>query len=131
MPAKLRALRGATTLDEDSAEQVDERVRELVGEMLRRNDVGPDALVSVMLTATPDVHSAFPASAARRMGLEDVPLIGAQEMDVTGATPLCIRIMMHVETERGRHELDHVYLHGAQGLRDRGGLGAGAAGRDR
>lgn len=127
MPAKLRALRGATTLDEDSAEQVDERVRELVGEMLRRNAVASEDLVSMLLTASPDVHSAFPASAARRMGLEDVPVIGAQEMDVTGATPLCIRVMMHVETDRARGDIDHVYLHGAQGLRDRGGLGAGAA----
>ena len=132
MPAKLRAVRGATTLEEDSPEQVDARVRELVAEMIERNDLDRDALVSILLTASPDVRSAFPASAARRMGLEDVPVLGAQELDVTGATPLCIRVMMHVETERGRADVDHVYLHGAQGLRDRAGLGAGGAvGRQR
>ena len=120
----MRAVRGATTLDEDSAEQVEARVTELVAQMIERNRLDPADLVSVLLTATPDVHSAFPASAARKMGLDDVPVIGAQELDVSGATPLCIRVMMHVESERSRAEIDHVYLHGAQGLRDRAGLGA-------
>lgn len=124
MAAKLRAVRGATTLDEDSADQVDARVRELVTRMLESNGIDRDDLVSILLTASPDVHSAFPASAARRMGLDDVPVMGAQELDVNGATPLCIRVMMHAESERSRAEIDHVYLHGAQGLRDRGGLGA-------
>ena len=132
MAAKLRAVRGATTLDEDSAGQVDTRVRELMTEMIERNGIDPDDLVSVLLTATPDVHSAFPASAARKMGLEDVPVIGAQELDVSGATPLCIRVMMHVQSELGRAEITHVYLHGAQGLRERAGLGApDPAGRGR
>lgn len=125
MPAKLRAVRGATTLEEDTPEQVDGRVRELVGLMIERNGLDPDDLVSILLTASPDIHSAFPASAARKMGLEDVPVIGAQELDVSGATPLCVRVMMHVETPRARRDIDHVYLHGAQGLRDRAGLGAG------
>ena len=120
----MRAVRGATTLDEDSAEQVDARVRELMTQMIERNGLDREDLVSILLTATPDVHSAFPASAARRMGLEDVPVIGAQELDVNGATPLCIRVMMHVESGRSRAEMAHVYLHGAQGLRERAGLGA-------
>ena len=124
MAAKLRAVRGATTLDEDSADQVDTRVRELVTQMIERNGLDGEDLVSMLLTASPDIHSAFPASAARRMGLEDVPVIGAQELDVSGATPLCIRVMMHVESERSRADIAHVYLHGAQGLRDRAGLGA-------
>ena len=132
MAAKLRAVRGATTLDEDSAEQVDARVRELVGKMIEANAIDPEDLVSLLLTASPDIHSAFPASAARKMGLDDVPVIGAQELDVSGATPLCIRVMMHVETGRSRREIAHVYLHGAQGLRDRAGLGAAdAVGRGR
>ena len=124
MAAKLRAVRGATTLDEDSADQVDTRVRELVTQMIERNGLEGEDLVSMLLTASPDIHSAFPASAARKMGLEDVPVIGAQELDVSGATPLCIRVMMHVESERSRADITHVYLHGAQGLRDRAGLGA-------
>jgi chorismate mutase len=132
MAAKLRAVRGATTLDEDSAEQVDARVRELMAEMIGRNGIDPEDLVSMLVTASPDVHSAFPASAARRMGLDDVPVIGAQELDVSGATPLCIRVMMHVQSERSRGEMAHVYLRGAQGLRERAGLGApDAVGRGR
>lgn len=131
MPAKLRAVRGATTLDADTPEQIDERVRELVGKMVRGNGLEPDDVVSMLVTASPDVHSAFPASAARRSGLEDVPVIGAQEVDVAGGTPLCIRVMMHVETERDRRELVHVYLHGAQGLRDRAGRAGDAVGQQR
>jgi chorismate mutase len=124
MAAKMRAIRGATTLEEDSAEQIDARVRELMTQMIERNGLDPSDLVSILLTATPDVRSAFPASAARKMGLDDVPVIGAQELDVSGATPLCIRVMMHVESERSRAEMAHVYLHGARGLRERAGLGA-------
>jgi chorismate mutase len=86
--------------------------------MLDRNGVGHDELVSVLFTATDDVHSAFPAAAARTIGLGDVPLICARELDITGATPMCIRVMMHLWTERPRAELRHVYLEGAKGLRD-------------
>jgi chorismate mutase len=118
VPGAVRALRGATTVDVDSAEQVEERVVALLQEMLGRNGVGHDELVSILFTATDDVHSAFPAAAARTIGLGDVPLICARELDITGATPMCIRVMMHLWTERPRAELRHVYLEGAKGLRD-------------
>jgi chorismate mutase len=117
MTARVRAVRGATTLDEDTPEQVTKRVQELVTAMLEDNELGPDALISILFTASPDVHSGFPATAARALGLDDVPLMGAQEMDVAGALPLCVRVMMHVETERARHQVHHIYLHGAQSLR--------------
>ena len=110
-------MRGATTLDEDTAEQVTKRVQELVTAMLEENELGSDALISILFTASPDVHSGFPATAARALGLDDVPLMGAQELDVAGALPLCVRVMMHVETDRSRHQVHHVYLHGAQSLR--------------
>jgi chorismate mutase len=90
----------------------------LLAEMLERNDVGHDDLISILFTATPDVHSAFPAAAARAMGLGDVPLICAQELDIDGGMPLCVRVMMHVTTDRRREELRHVYLEQARGLRD-------------
>lgn len=110
-------MRGATTLDEDTPEQVNKRVQELVTAMLEENGLASDSLVSILFTATPDVHSGFPATAARGLGLDDVPLMGAQELDVAGALPLCVRVMMHVETDRPRHQVNHVYLHGARSLR--------------
>lgn len=114
----LRALRGATTVDADTVEQVKERVQALVVAMLERNDVDKDDLVSIVFTATEDVRSMFPATAAREVGLGDVPLLCARELDVEAGTPLCIRVLMHLYTDRARHELHHVYLEGARGLRD-------------
>jgi chorismate mutase len=114
----LRALRGATTVDEDSVEQVDDRVQELIRQMLDRNGVAHDDLVSILFTATADVVSTFPATAARKLGLGDVPLICAQEIAVVGSTPRCIRALMHLFTDRARSDLHHVYLEGARGLRD-------------
>ena len=118
MPGAVRALRGATTVDDDTPEQIEDRVVALLREMLTRNGVGHDDLVSILFTATDDVHSAFPAAAARTIGLGDVPLICARELDITDATARCIRVMMHLWTERPRAELRHVYLEGASGLRD-------------
>lgn len=114
----LRGLRGATTVDEDTEEQIHERVIALLEQMLERNGVAHDDLVSIVFTATDDIHAAFPAAAARRFGLGDVPLLCARELDITGGTPRCIRVLMHVESEVPRAELHHVYLEGAVGLRD-------------
>lgn len=118
MPARLRALRGATTVDRDLADHVTERVAALVEEMLGRNSVAHEELVSILFTATDDIHSIFPATAARTIGLGDVPLICARELDIAGATPRCIRVMMHLYTEAEPASLHHVYLEGARGLRD-------------
>ena len=118
MPPAVRALRGATTVDDDTAEQVGTRVVALLEEMLRRNEVDHDDLISIWFTATDDIHSTFPATAARTIGLGDVPLICARELDIDGGTPRCIRVLMHLTTERSRGELRHVYLEGARGLRD-------------
>jgi chorismate mutase len=118
MSTSVLALRGAITLERDEREHLLERVRELLTEMLDRNAVEHDDVISILFTATPDVHSAFPAAAAREMGLGDVPLICAQELDIEGAMPLCIRVMMHLTTSLGRAELRHVYLEQARSLRD-------------
>ena len=118
MAPAVRALRGATTVDSDTTDQVSERVRALVLDMLDRNQVSKDDLISIVFTATDDIHSMFPATAARACGLGDVPLLCARELDVEGGTPLTIRVLMHVSTERARNELHHVYLEGAKGLRD-------------
>jgi len=118
VPLAVRALRGATTVDVDSVDQVSERVQTLIDAMLARNGVDKEDLISVLFTATRDVRSMFPATAARAAGLGDVPLMCARELDVAGGTPRCIRVLMHLATERTRNELHHVYLEGARGLRD-------------
>ena len=120
MPPALmvRGLRGATTVDADTAAQVTERSQELMREIMARNELVEDDIVSVVFTATPDVTSIFPATAIREIGFGAVPLLCAAEIAVPGAMPLCIRVLLHVHTTRSRDEMHHVYLHGAQGLRD-------------
>jgi chorismate mutase len=118
VPPTVRALRGATTVEADTEDQVHERVGHLVLEMLSRNGVDKDDLISVVFTATDDITSVFPATAARGVGLGDVPLLCARELTVKEGTPLCVRVLMHVTTDRPRSELRHVYLEGARGLRD-------------
>jgi chorismate mutase len=118
MPAHVRAIRGATTVDADTPEQIEERVVALMATVLERNGVHEDDIISILFTATEDVVSMFPAAAARTMGLGAVPLMCARELSVTGSVPRCIRVMVHIETDRPREEIHHVYLEGARGLRD-------------
>ncbi len=113
----VRAVRGATRLSADDADEMREAVVELVAEMLERNDLGTDDLISVLFTATPDLVSAFPAAAARSLDIGDVPLMCAQELDVVGAMARVVRVMAHVETGLPRREVTHVYLRGAEALR--------------
>ncbi len=118
MNASVRALRGATTVEVDSVDHIQQRTVALLKEMVDRNGVDHEDIISVLFTATDDLHSTFPATAARHAGFGDVPLICARELDIVNATPMCIRIMMHISTDRARSELRHVYLEGAAGLRD-------------
>jgi chorismate mutase len=118
MAPAVRALRGATTVEHDTREQITERVVELLSELMDRNGIDHDDLISVWFTATDDIHAMFPAEAARKVGFGDVPLICARELDITGATPRCVRVLIHLASELARDELHHVYLHGARGLRD-------------
>ncbi len=118
MPGSIVALRGATTLDIDDEPHMVERVRALLTEMLARNNVGNDDMISIIFTATDDIHCGFPALAARRMGLGDVPLLCARELEVDGSTPRCVRVMMHLNSDSARADMRHVYLEGARGLRD-------------
>ena len=114
----VRGLRGATTVDVDSADQVTERSQELILRIMERNELAEDDIVSVLFTATADVTSIFPATAIREIGFGAVPLLCAAEIAVPGAMPRCIRVLLHAYTTRTRDEIHHVYLHGAQGLRD-------------
>jgi chorismate mutase len=92
-------------------------VVELLSSMLDRNGLTTDDLISVIFTSTPDLRSTFPAAAARTLEIGDVPLICAQELDVEGALPRVVRVMAHAQLERPRHDVVHVYLRGAEVLR--------------
>jgi chorismate mutase len=113
----VRAIRGATCLEVDDAGHMRERVVELVQAMLDRNGLGVDDLISVIFTATADLRSDFPAAAARSVGLGDVPLLCAQELDIPGALPRVVRVLAHAQLELPRGEVSHVYLRGAEVLR--------------
>ena len=118
MSTHVLALRGAITLEADERAHLLERVERLLREMIDRNGVSHDDIISILFTATSDVHSVFPAVAARQIGLGDVPLMCAQELTIEGGMPLCIRVLMHLTTDRPRSELRHVYLEQARTLRD-------------
>lgn len=113
----LRAIRGAVQVERDSAESISAAVIELMEAIFERNQIEHEDLVSVIFTATPDLVSAFPATAARSLGLGDIPLICAQELAISGAMPRVIRVMVHAQTMRERREIEHVYLGGAAALR--------------
>jgi chorismate mutase len=112
-----RGIRGATTLKEDSAQEMNVVVVELLTAMLAENEVSIDHISSILFTATPDIHSIFPAAAARELELSQVPLICAQELEITGALKMAIRVLMTVNTERSASQISHIYLRGATGLR--------------
>ena len=113
----VRAVRGATQLEEDVREHLLERVAEMVLDVMKSNGLGVDDFISVIFTATSDLLSEFPAYAARRLGFGDVPLICARELEIEGSMPRVVRMMAHVETELSRSDVTHVYLHGAAALR--------------
>jgi chorismate mutase len=113
---RLYALRGATTVAHDTSADISERTAELLGVVLDRNDVAIDDIVSVILSATPDLRADFPAVAARSIGLSRTPLLCCQEIAVEGAVERCVRVLLHVYLPTGS-EVHHVYLHGASQLR--------------
>jgi len=117
MSMAVRALRGATTVDTDSPDEVKKRAGELLVGLLERNDLVADDLISIILTATSDITSVAPAAGIRELGHLDVPLLCVGEMATEGGLPFCIRIMVHVETEKDRSELRHLFLRQAVGLR--------------
>ena len=114
---RVRGLRGAITVAADDAGAIRGATEELLKEMLERNSVASEDLISVVFTATPDLTAGFPAEAARALGISDVPLLCASEIAVPDALPRCVRVLMHVYTELDRGSLRHVYLRGAEALR--------------
>ncbi|MGW4433467.1 chorismate mutase [Streptomyces tendae] len=113
----VRAVRGAVQLERDEAGHMDEQVAALLITLMERNGLTVDDLISLWFTATPDLHSDFPAAAARGLGITDVPLICAQELDIEGAMPRVVRVLAHIESDRPRAEIAHVYLGAAAASR--------------
>lgn len=113
---RVRAIRGAITVADNTASAILEGTRELVLTVQSANGFRPADVVAAIFTATPDLNAAFPATAARDAGWQ-VPLLDAVEMDVPGAPARCVRVLVEVYTERGADALHHVYLRGAARLR--------------
>jgi len=114
----VRGIRGATSVETDAAAQILAATRELLQEILRVNELDSfDEIVSAIFTTTPDLTSAFPAEAARALGMNQVPLLCASEIPVDTGMPRCIRVLLHVNTEKSQREMVHVYLREAKKLR--------------
>jgi len=113
----LCALRGATTVESDSPEQIAAATAELLNELTSRNGLVPSDIISAIFTVTPDIVSDFPARAARNLGWDEVSLLCTNEIPVTGALEHCIRVLIHAETVRDRASIRHVYLRDAKTLR--------------
>jgi chorismate mutase len=110
-------VRGATTVEVDERETVLRATRELLALMIHLNDIHKEDVASAIFTTTPDVSSAFPATAARQLGWLDVPLMCAHEIDVAGSVGMCIRVLLHWNTNLSQSAVQHVYLKEAQRLR--------------
>ncbi|MEM1061316.1 MAG: chorismate mutase [Planctomycetota bacterium] len=115
---RVRGVRGAITVERDDPGEILDATRELLEAVLERNGIDDfETVVSAVFTTTPDLTSVFPAEAARKIGMSQVPLLCAAEIAVPGAMPRCVRVLLHIETDRPRSEIVHVYLRDATKLR--------------
>ena len=112
-----RAIRGATTVASNTSEDILEATEELLRTVMTLNELKADDMVSMLFTTTTDLNATFPAVAARGMGLEQIPLMCAHEMNVPGSLDLVVRVMLHINTARRAADLHHVYLRRARELR--------------
>ncbi|HOB07889.1 MAG: chorismate mutase [Limnochordia bacterium] len=113
----VRAIRGAVTVAENNREHIIAATKRLLSELMRRNNLCEDDLISMLFTVTTDLDQAFPAQAAREMGLVETPLMCATEIAVPGSLPRCIRVMIHCHSNLSKREIQHVYLGEAAALR--------------
>jgi tryptophan synthase alpha chain len=116
-PAACRGIRGATTIESNTAEDIQEATTDLLEAMIRLNDIAAEDVVSAIFTTTPGITAAFPALAARELGWTEVPLLCAHEMNVPGALSGVVRILLHINTRRSPSEIRHVYLRESRALR--------------
>ena len=112
-----RAIRGATTVVENKTQSILDETKQLLNKMMSDNQVDSEDIISIFFTSTYDLNASFPAKAARELGLVDTPLMCAQELDVKGALPQCIRVMMHIASSKLKAEIKHIYLNKAIALR--------------
>jgi len=117
LPLVCRGIRGATTADTNTSEDILEATGEMLTALIRLNDLDPADITSAVFTTTPDLTATFPALAARELGWTEVPLLCAHEMNVPGALEQVVRLLLHVNTTRSATEIQHVYLKGARELR--------------
>ncbi|MGI8927147.1 MAG: chorismate mutase [Tepidiformaceae bacterium] len=113
----VRGIRGATTVTRNDRDEIIDAAKELLRTMIEANEVVPEDVASAFFTTTPDLNAEFPAVAARQLGWTFVPLLCGHEMGVPGSLPLCLRILLHVNTDKGAHDVNHVYIRGASALR--------------
>ncbi len=116
-PMRVRAIRGATQLVADEPLEMASAVTELLSEIFEKNTLAKVDLVSILFTATEDLICDFPAAAARKLDLGDIPLICAREIPVPGALPRVVRVMVHAYSEKEHSEIRHIYMRGAEALR--------------
>jgi chorismate mutase len=114
----MRAVRGAICVASDDRDVLLSATERLLSELLERNAIETEDLVSILFTVTDDIRSVFPAEAARKMGLGKVPLLCAREIDVSGAMRSVVRVLMHFRSDAALDDVVHVYLDGAESLRD-------------
>jgi chorismate mutase len=113
----VRGIRGATTVEADTIEEILEATTEVLAEMIRLNGVKEEDVASILFTTTPDLTACFPAKAMRDYGWQRVPMLGFQEMDVPNGLKLCIRVLLHWNTDMAYNDIEHIYLRGAVALR--------------
>jgi chorismate mutase len=112
-----RGVRGATTVDSNERDEILTATRQLLALMIRSNDIEPEAVASAIFSTTHDLDAEFPALAARQLGWLDVPLLCTNELDVPNSLDLCIRILLHWNTEKPQKEINHIYIKEAKRLR--------------
>ncbi|WP_406590199.1 chorismate mutase [Bacillus atrophaeus] len=114
----IRGIRGATTVEHDTEQEILSKTKQLLEKMITENKTKPEDVVQMLLSATPDLHSVFPAKAVREIaGWQYVPVTCMQEMDVNGGLKKCVRVMMTVQTGVPQDQIKHIYLEKAVGLR--------------
>ena len=118
--SKVRGIRGATTAQSNTREDVLAAATELMERLIEANSIDADDVAAAFFTTTPDLNAEFPAAAARLMGWTYVALMGASEIDVPDAPPLCIRVLILINTDKPPQQLKNIYLRGAANLRKRG-----------
>lgn len=114
----MRGIRGAVTVKKNSKDEILEATKKLLCEMAGSNDVEVCDIVSAIFTVTDDLNREFPAKAARLMGWENVPLLCALEIPVPKSLKKCVRVLMHINSNKSQKEIKHVYLEGAKVLRE-------------